>query len=98
MAKKKHFPTGPIDNFRKQISDLHQFRKKEQDRFKELTDREIEVLMLVAEGKKSPAIARQLNISRSTVQNHRARVRHKLNIRNQTEYIKYALAYDLISF
>ena len=98
MAKMEYFPTGPIENFWEQISDLHQFRKKKKDWFKELTDREIELLTLVAEGKKNPAIARHLNISRATVQNHRARVRDKLNIRSQTDYIKYALAYDLISF
>lgn len=98
MAITKIYPTGPIGHFLEQISDLEQFKKKKRARFKELTDREIEVLTLAAEGLNNPDIAQELNISRTTVQNHRARVRDKLNISSQIDYIKYALAYNLITF
>lgn len=98
MDISKIYPTGPIGHLLEQISGLQRFKKKKRDRFEELTAREIEVLSLVAEGLKNPAIAKELDISRATVQNHRASVRDKLNLDHQTDYIKYALAYDLITF
>lgn len=90
------YPTGPIENLMKQMSGLQRFKDEKSRRFEELTDREIEILSLVAGGLKNPAIAGKLDISRATVQNHRARLRDKLNIESQADYIKYALAYDLI--
>ncbi len=90
------YPTGPIDNLMRQMSGLQRFRHEKKDRFEELTGREVEILTLVAGGLKNPAIAKKLNISRATVQNHRARIRDKLNIQSQSDYIKYGLAYDLI--
>lgn len=94
----QRYPTGPIGHFFEQLSDLQQFSEHQKNRFEELTDREIEVLGLVAEGMKNPAISEKLDISRATVQNHRASVRDKLNLSHQTDYIKYALAFDLIAF
>lgn len=94
----KRYPTGPISDFIRQMNDLQRLRKKSMDRFETLTDREIEVLALVASGMKNPAIAEELGISRVTVQNHRASLRDKLNVSDQTEYVKYALAYNLIQF
>lgn len=92
------YPTGPIEDLIKQMISLQHFNKKERGRFDELTGREVEILSLIAEGLNNPAVARKLSISRATVQNHRARIRDKLNIESQSDYIKYALAYDLISF
>ena len=63
-----------------------------------MTEREVEVLTLLATGLKNPAIAKRLGISRATVQNHRSRIRSKLNIKNQSDYIRFGLAYDLIQF
>lgn len=90
------YPTGPIENLMRQMSGLQRFRDEKKERFEELTDREVEILSLVAEGLKNPSIAKELDISRATVQNHRARIRDKLNIESQSDYIKYGLAYDLI--
>ncbi|MEX0649213.1 MAG: helix-turn-helix transcriptional regulator [Balneolaceae bacterium] len=90
------YPTGPITSLIRQMSKLQGFREKTKTRFAELTDREVEVLGCVAEGLKNPAIAKKLGITRATVQNHRAAVRGKLGIETHTDYIKFALAYDLI--
>lgn len=92
----KIYPTGPIENLLRQMVGLQRFRDEKKERFAELTDREVEILSLIAGGLKNPAIAQKLDISRTTVQNHRARIRDKLNIESQSDYIKYALAYDLI--
>lgn len=95
---KKRYPTGPLRRYFDQVSNLLEFKEDKRELFSSLSLREIEVLTLLAEGKNNPAIANDLNISRTTVQNHRARIRAKLNINKQAEIVKYALAFDLIQF
>jgi DNA-binding NarL/FixJ family response regulator len=56
-----------------------------------LSPREREVLKLVAEGRSSKEIAQLLFISTMTVQNHRANIKRKLNLRRNTDLIKYAM-------
>lgn len=80
------------------VSNLQRFIQKYGKQFKELSKREIEILTLVAGGMKNSAIATRLEISRATVQNHRAGIRKKIPIKSQADYIKYALAFGLISF
>lgn len=80
------------------VPNLQRFIQVNRNKFNELTDREIEILTLVAEGMNNSDIANRLEISRATVQNHRASIRKKLPINNQADYIKYALAFGLISF
>lgn len=80
------------------MSNLQRFIQKYEKQFKKLSEREIEILTLVAEGMKNSAIAGRLEISRATVQNHRAGIRKKIPIKSQADYIKYALAFGLISF
>ncbi|HNX23196.1 MAG TPA: response regulator transcription factor [Spirochaetota bacterium] len=61
-----------------------------------LTNREKEVLKLVAEGKSSNDIAVLLRISPKTVKVHRLNIMNKLDIRNVTELVKYAIKSGLI--
>ena len=56
-----------------------------------LTSREREVLKLIAEGKSSKEIAGLLFISVFTVNNHRASVMEKLNLKKATDLVKYAI-------
>lgn len=95
MGKEKHNRAKEIFG---KVSNLQRFINKFGERYETLTDREVEILTLVANGFKNPEIAEQLNISRATVQNHRSSVRKKLDIENQADYIKYALAFGLVSF
>ncbi|GAC1617475.1 MAG: response regulator transcription factor [Candidatus Dormibacteraceae bacterium] len=55
--------------------------------FPELSDREREVLSLVAEGARNPAIARRLGISPKTVRNHLSNVLSKLQVADRAEAI-----------
>ncbi len=55
-----------------------------------LTDRELEILQLVGEGKDSHTIAKQLHLSFKTVDAHRGHIKDKLGLRNHTELISYA--------
>lgn len=51
----------------------------------QLTDRESEVLALIAAGRSNPEIARELSVSVKTVQNHVSHVLAKLQVRDRTQ-------------
>jgi two-component system response regulator NreC len=61
-----------------------------------LTEREKEVLTLIAEGLSSQEIANRLCVSVNTVHVHRARIMEKLNLHSRAELVKYALRKGLI--
>ena len=55
-----------------------------------LTQRELEVLGMVARGRSNDAIARELFLSRSTVKSHLAHVYGKLGVQSRTEALAVA--------
>ena len=61
-----------------------------------LTDREREILILVAEGYTNQQIAEMLHVSPKTVDGHRTNLMSKLSLHDRTEVVKYALRRDLI--
>jgi two-component system response regulator NreC len=61
-----------------------------------LTEREREVLRLIAEGLTSKEIANRLAISPYTVERHRANAMAKLDLHNRAELIRYAIRKGLI--
>ena len=61
-----------------------------------LTDREREILKLVAEGRSSQEIADMLNLSKKTVTVHRTNIMTKLGIHNRSNLIKYAIKHGLV--
>ena len=60
-----------------------------------LTPREKQILQLVAEGVTSRDIADKLDISKRTVEHHRANMMKKLNIKRVADLIKYAIGRGL---
>jgi len=56
-----------------------------------LTPREREIVKLIAEGNSSREIAELLFISGRTVDNHRAKIMEKLNLKKATDLVKYAI-------
>ena len=56
-----------------------------------LSDREFEILQLIGQGKDSSAIAKHLHVSSKTVDAHRGHIKEKLNLKNGTELIYYAV-------
>jgi len=62
-----------------------------------LTDREREVLQLLAEGCSAREIADRLQLSIKTVGVHRTNLMDKLGIHNATDLVKYALRKGIIS-
>ena len=62
-----------------------------------LTNRERQVLKLVAEGKSSPEIAELLSLSVKTVEGHRSRIMAKLETHNVAGMVRHAIRIGLIS-
>src|SRR6516165_5069619 len=60
-------------------------------RFNALSDRQRQVMELVATGLSSKEIELQLNISRKTVENHRAWVMERVGARNVAELVRMAI-------
>lgn len=71
--------------------------EEEHDSYRDLTEREREVLKLVAEGYTNNQIAEQLVISPKTVDTHRMHVMDKLNLHNRAELVKYAMRRGLLA-
>ena len=63
----------------------------------QLGRREREVLRLIADGARSPAIARQMHISVATVEVHRRNIKRKLGLRTVAELTKHAIREGIVS-
>lgn len=68
----------------------------EGDPYESLTDREKQVLRLVAEGRSSKEIAEALGIAVKTAMSHREHVMEKLGAHSRTELIRFALKRGVI--
>jgi DNA-binding NarL/FixJ family response regulator len=66
------------------------------DPYQALTSREREVFHLIVEGQTTKEIARRLDISTKTADNHRFRVLNKLAVRNTAELVRYAVRHGLL--
>jgi DNA-binding NarL/FixJ family response regulator len=57
----------------------------------ELTDREREVVQLLADGKTNKEVASQLNISKKTAETHRSNIMRKLRLESLSDLVRYAI-------
>jgi DNA-binding NarL/FixJ family response regulator len=60
-----------------------------------LSDREFQVLQLLAAGVSLTEIGEQLHLSVKTISTHKARILEKLGVANQAELIRYAIAHGI---
>lgn len=72
-------------------------RRGVEDSYDLLTDREREILQLVAEGKANKEVASLLNISLTTVETHRTHILQKLGLHSVPDLILYAVRKNIIS-
>lgn len=87
-----------LPNEIEQIIEMDEFKLKHLKQFMQLTDREKQILKLLAEGHNNPKIANRLFISRHTVETHRKNINRKLSIKHYRDVMQYALAFDLVEF
>ena len=68
-----------------------------QDSYDLLTEREKEILQLLAEGRSNKEVAGILNISINTIETHRTRLMQKLNLHSAADIVLYAVRKRIIS-
>jgi DNA-binding NarL/FixJ family response regulator len=61
-----------------------------------LSDREYQILLLIAEGKSISEIAEQLFLSVKTISTHKSNILQKMNLSTQGELIRYAITNNLV--
>jgi two-component system invasion response regulator UvrY len=66
-------------------------------RHENLSEREFQILGMIATGKPPRAIAAELNVSVKTVATHRARLLQKMGLKNNAELVQYAIENHLLA-
>lgn len=74
---------------------LHMFHHGGTAAHERLTDREFQVLLLIASGKPPREIATELSLAVKTVGAHRARILEKMGLRNNAEIVQYVMTHGL---
>ena len=80
-----------------QLARVRRWREEVEQRWKSLTEREREVLLLVATGKSNREIADRLCITEKTVEKHVSNVLGKLMLVSRTEVALWAVKTGLVS-
>jgi DNA-binding NarL/FixJ family response regulator len=70
-------------------------RKADEDAFRDLSNREMDVLIHLARGKTNAEIGRLLNLSEKTVENYVGKIFEKLGLKNRIELAAYAYEHNL---
>jgi DNA-binding NarL/FixJ family response regulator len=70
--------------------------KVERERYEQLTQRERDVVRLVAQGFSGPEIGNQLGISPKTVDTYKQRIEQKLGLAHRTAYVQFALKLGIL--
>jgi DNA-binding NarL/FixJ family response regulator len=62
-----------------------------------LSDRELEIFMMIGNGVSMKDVARQLNLSLNTVETHRRHIREKMQFKDNNELVKYAVQWVFLN-
>lgn len=81
-----------LDDYVRHLSD-----KGIVDRYETLSEREREILQLIAEAYSNKEIADLLSVSPATVETHRAHILQKLDVHNTAELVLFAVRHGVIS-
>jgi two-component system, NarL family, response regulator NreC len=97
ISKQRHFFSSAISEVLLQDYIRQLKHKHVQDSYDLLTEREKEVLQLIAEGKTNKDVASLLNLSAQTIESHRANLMQKLGLHSTADIILYAVRKRIIS-
>jgi two-component system invasion response regulator UvrY len=75
---------------------LSQFTPNSENPFKELSERELQIMMMITKGEKVTDISEQLNLSPKTVNSYRYRLFSKLNISGDVELTHLAIRHGIL--
>ncbi len=90
-------PITPLTHLTRKVSRLleeNTFIRNHYSAYARLTEREKEILMLIAKGKSNKEIAESIFISINTAETHRKNIKAKLNAKSNHELQKYAEAFE----
>jgi DNA-binding NarL/FixJ family response regulator len=91
LGGKKYISDAVMEKLATNVNDM-----SEKPTHESLSDREMQVLILIATGKVNAEIAEQLSLSVNTVSTYRARILEKLSLNNNAELTRYALDNKLV--
>ena len=101
-AKELVFAIRKINDGRKYINKevaellaTYLYHEDEKDPHENLSDREFEILKMIARGLTTKTIAAELIISPKTVSTYRSRILEKLDLHNNSDIIHYVIDYNL---
>ena len=97
VAQGRSFLTRKVSRLLQEDYIREMERRGVEDSYDLLTDREREVLQLVAEGRVNKEVATALNISLTTVETHRGHILQKLGLHSIPELILYAVRKGIIA-
>lgn len=76
---------------------LSQFKNVNENPFNQLSERELQIMMMVTRGEKVPDISEQLMLSTKTINSYRYRMFEKLNISNDVELTHLAIRHGMLN-
>lgn len=76
---------------------LSQFKSTEENPFGELSDRELQIMLMITRGKKVPDISENLHLSTKTINSYRYRMFEKLGVGNDVELTHLAIRHGMIN-
>jgi len=75
---------------------LSQFKSVEENPFSELSDRELQIMLMITRGEKVPDISENLHLSTKTINSYRYRMFEKLNVSNDVELTHLAIRHGML--
>lgn len=75
---------------------LSQFNATDETPFKSLSERELQIMMMITRGEKVVDISQQLNLSTKTINSYRYRMFEKLSVSNDVELTHLAIRYGML--
>ncbi|MEX0647248.1 MAG: response regulator [Balneolaceae bacterium] len=89
--KKRYISSNVAEQLAEQMD-----RNFAKNKHETLSDREYQILCMIASGKKSSLIAEELSLSVQTIHTYRARLKQKMNITSVVDLTRYAIQHNLI--
>ncbi len=91
LKGRKYISLNIVDKLANSLSHPH-----DKPLYETLSDRELQVLKLIASGKTVSEIGREISLTVNTISTYRARILDKLNLKNNAELTRYALDNSLV--
>ncbi len=76
---------------------LNQFKSPDENPFNSLSERELQIMLMITRGERVPDISEQLSLSTKTINSYRYRMFEKLNVSNDVELTHLAIRHGMLN-